>query len=519
MCLSSCHREWMSMYKILLCLLSLLLTLSAGAEVTAVRGEAPGFEGRLVAVVGVQDEFSGKRVFLGQSEIDDSGFFEVKFEITNTQRIYVHIQRMEAPLFVQPGKSYRVVFPKREQADFLRFDNTEVSLQLIEFPSDDINLVIRKFNADYAVFLRDHFYDFAIDEYRGAPEYLQYKRNKIDNIDLYPHQVASDSLSQNLEKGFSKWVVSFEDSVLSSVQPSSDFEFASAYKMYACAELHLLSGMGQDVFYKRYFESETIHQLNPAFANCFRLFVRNCLVGQPSEIQSAIVKAIHVDRDLNSLSESISASYSLSSKRMKWLASIVSLKDVYHKRIFDVTSIELLLAKVATGDVLIDSIASASLYQMERCSEGWQMQDFVFSNENQERWKLVDAEGTPIYFLFFATWSPSSLIEVQVLNRWQEKFKGRVHMIAVCMDDDYKNYRRFLEDNLKLPLTVLFGNAEPFIHEKFNIKSIPHSTLLNAQGKILIDHCPQPSDHLFEATMMRFVETERTQSPRTWKGR
>jgi hypothetical protein len=117
------------MNKILLCLLCFLLALSAFAEVTIVRGEAPGYEGRLVAVVGVQDEFSGKRVFLAQSEIDGAGSFEVKFEIATTQRIYVHIQRMEAPLFVQPGKSYHVVFPKREQADFIRFDNTEVSLQ------------------------------------------------------------------------------------------------------------------------------------------------------------------------------------------------------------------------------------------------------------------------------------------------------------------------------------------------------------------------------------------------------
>jgi thiol-disulfide isomerase/thioredoxin len=509
------------MHKIVVCLLSSLLALSAFAEVTSVRGEAPGFEGRLVAVVGVQDEFSGKRIFLGQSEIDDSGFFEVKFEITNTQRIYVHIQRMEAPLFVQPGKSYRVVFPKREQADFIRFDNTEVSLQLIEFPSDDINLVIRKFNADYAIFLRDHFYDFAIDEYRGAPEYLQYKRNKTENVDLYPTKTTTDSLLQNHEKGFSKWVVNFEDSVLASIQPTSDFAFTAAYKRHACAELYLLSGMRKDVFYKRYFATDTILQHNPAFAASFRLFIQNCLVGQPPEIQSAIVRAIHVDRDLDNLSNSISPDFGLLSTRMKLLASIVALKEVYHKRIFDVVSVELLLSKVATGDVLIDSIASASLYQMERCSEGWQMQDFVFSNENQDRWKLIDAEGSPIYFLFFATWSPTSLIEVQVLNRWQEKFKGRVQMIAVCMDDEYKNYRRFLEDNLKLPLTVLYGNAEPFIHEKFNIKSIPHATLLNAHGKVLVDHCPQPSDHLFESIMTRFIETEKekSQSPRTWKGR
>jgi peroxiredoxin len=396
-----------------------------------------------------------------------------------------------------------------------------VSLQLVDFPADDINLVIRKFNADYAVFLRDHFYDFAIDEYRGAPEYVQYKRSTSKNVDLFPSQAPADSLSRHFEKGFSKWVKNFEDSVSASLQTSSDPVFTDVYKKYACAELYLLSGMKPDLFCKRYFVSDEILKHNPAFAATFRLFVRNCLVGQPSEIQSAIVRAINVNRDIQALSEAISPELALSSKRFKWLASIVAIKEVYHKRVFDPTSMELLLSKTVTSDVLIDSIASASLYQLLRCSEGWVMPDFSFSNENQDRWKLADANGNPIFFLFFTTWSPSSLIELQVLNKWQEKFKGRVQVYAVCMDDDYKNYRRFLEENLKLPLTVFYGNAEPFIHEKFNIKSIPHTILLSSEGKVLINYCPLPSDPLFETTLMRFMETEKDkpQSPRTWKGR
>jgi len=228
------------MYKMFLFVVGFLLMFSASAETTFIRGEASGYAGRMVAVVGVQDEFSGKRVLLGQSEINDAGLFEVAFEVENTQRIYVHIQRMEAPLYVQPGKSYRVVFPKKESADFIRFDNTEVSLQLVDFPTDDINLVIRKFNADYAVFLRDHFYDFAVDEYRGAPEYVEYKRSKTNKVDLFPSQAPADSLSLHPEKGFSKWVINFEDSVFALSQSSGDSAFIGVYKRYACAELYLL---------------------------------------------------------------------------------------------------------------------------------------------------------------------------------------------------------------------------------------------------------------------------------------
>jgi hypothetical protein len=508
------------MNKFLFSILASLFFTSMSAEVTVLAGTASGYEGLMAAVVGVQDEFSGKRLFLGQSEVNDAGFFEIKIDIETTQRVYVHIQRMEAPLFVQPGMSYRVVFPKKEKSDFRRFDNTEVSLQLVDFPEDDINLVIRKFNADYAAFLRDHFYDFAMDEYRGAPEYLKYRRNKTDNVDLFQRQSSSDSLSYYIERGFSKLVKSFEDSVSANPQKSSDSAFINTYKKFSCAELHLLAGMKRSRLYECYFESESVNEHNPAYAGCFNLFIRNCLVGQPSTVQSAIVKAINIDRDLSALAESINPELGLTSNRMKCLASIAALKQVYSKRAFDDNSVKLLLANSKTNDELINAIAAATLYQLERCSEGWLMQDFVFSNENQDRWKLSDADETPIYFLFFAAWSPTSIKELQVLTRWHEKLKGRVQLIAVCMDDEYKNYRRFLEENLKLPLTVLYGNAELFIHEKFNMKSIPHSMLLNAQGRVLINHSPLPSDRVFESTINRFVENEKTktQSPRTWKG-
>ena len=510
----------MSMNNALCFLIGCLLSFSASAQVTMVRGEALGYEGKLVAVVGVQDEFSGKRILLGQTEISDAGHFEVEFNVTCTQRVYIHIQRVEAPIYITPGNSYSVVFPKIQQADYKRFDNTEVSLQLVGLPEDDVNLVIRKFNSDYASFLRDHFYDFAKDEYRGAPEYIQYKQNQKLDVDLYHRQATLDTVNSKIEKGFSKWVTSFEDSVIASSSHSNDTVFTQAYKKYACAELHLLSGLKRAELYSRYFYSDSPLEHNPAYSSCFRLFIQNCLLSQPAVIQSAIKKAIDVDRDLVSLSDAIDPEFGLSAGRMKCLAALVALKEVSNKGIFDRTSIELLLEKVATGDTLLDSIASASLYQMRRCRKGWKMQDFIFSNENQDRWRLTDANGMPIYMLFFSTWSPASLKELQVMSRWQEKYKGRVQMIAVCMDDDYKNYRRFLEDNLKLPISVLFGNAEPFIHEKFNIKSIPHTMLMDAAGLVLLDHCPSPTDYTFEAAINQVIEAEKTlpQGPRTWKG-
>jgi hypothetical protein len=87
------------------------------------------------------------------------------------------------------------------------------------------------------------------------------------------------------------------------------------------------------------------------------------------------------------------------------------------------------------------------------------------------------------------------------------------------MDDDYRYYRKYLEDNLKLPIKLLYGNAEPMVHEKFNLKAIPHSVILDAKGVVVADVCPLPSDPQFESFISRVATAAAPakQGPKTWK--
>lgn len=491
------------------------------AQLSIVRGEAKGYEGRKLAVIAIQDEFSGKRILLGQCDVNDNGAFEIQFDPQFTRRVYLHIQRIEAPLYVQPGNTYSIVFPPSSQADYKRFDNTEVSLEFNDLPESDVNWVIRKFNADYASFISNHFYDFASDEYRGAPEYIKYLGTKKERIDLYSRNADADSLNRNLDKGFSRWVTHFEDSITGQNENSSDLEFTIAYKRFALAELHLLSGMSRKVFYERYFMSVMPPVNNPAFVSCFKLFTRNILIGQKAPVQAAIIKAVNVDRDLIRLGEALSSETGLQSDRLKHLAAINGLKDLYTNKSFDRSSIDILLSKVHTGDSLVDAAAESTRFQLTRCKAGWPIQEFVFTDETQEKWTLSNADGLPLYLLFFSSWSPSSLKEMLVLERWQEKFRGRIQFVAVCMDDDYRNYRKYLEENLKLPIKLVYGNAEPFVQEKFNLKAIPHQVLLDAKGVVVADVCPAPSDPLFESFLNRTASTSapNRQGPKTWKDR
>lgn len=491
-----------------------------GAQLCVVNGSAKGYEGRILAVVALEDELSGKRVVLAQSEIDANGQFEVAFSPESTRRVYLHIQRIEAPLFVQPGSKHEVVFPLPAKSDFRRFDNTEVALEIITPNSADLNIEIRKFNSDYTRFISEHFYDFASDEYRGSREYLKYLGEKKQDSDLYRHSTLGDSSVFDSVKNFQRFVKQFDDSVSSAESNSIGSDFLAEYKRFSIAELYLLAGMNRKNFYETYFMSIMPNVHNPAFMECFKLFAHNMLVGQRGPIQAAIVKAINVDRDLDVLSKALAPETEIASERLRKMACLSGLKEIYFNKTFDRPSIDLLLSKVRSDDSVVVKIAGAVAHQLKRCRAGWKIQPTLFTDENQEKWTLDDTEGMPVYLLFFATWSPNSLKEIQVLERWQEKFKGRVQFIAVCMDDDYSSYRKYLEGNLKLPLKLLYGNAEPFVHEKFNLKSIPHVVMLDNEQHIAADVCPLPSEPLFESFLNRLAPVSpKKQGMKTWKDR
>jgi thiol-disulfide isomerase/thioredoxin len=491
--------------------------LTASAQQCTIRGEAKGYEGRKIAVVATEDELSGKRMVLAQADVSEQGVFQLQCNPGETRRIYLHLQRVEAPLYIEPGRAYDVIFPAVGKSDYKRFDNTEVNVDFVSLPADDINLHIRKFNMDYARFIDNHIYDFATDEYRGSDVYLKYLGEKKNSVDLYAQRVKMDTLERESEKNFQRLVNQFDDSV-SIASNTGDSDFLLSYKRYSIAELYLLAGTKRSAFYEDYFMSITPPLNNPAFGSCFKLFSRNILVGQKAQVQSAILKAINVDRDLIRLCEAISADSNLLSDRLRKLAALYGLKEVYNNKSFDRASIDILLEKVNTNDVFVDSVARAMLFQLTKCRAGWQMQEALFTDESQERWSLNNSDGLPVYLLFFSTWSPSSLKEIQVMERWQEKFKGRVQFVGVCMDDDYRNYRKFLEDHLKLPMKLLYGNAEPFISEKFNLKSIPHQVMLDARQVVVADVCPAPSDPLFESFVNRIATTEvNKQGPKTWR--
>lgn len=511
-------RSICSIIYVVVFILSVQRCLAAEVVVT---GTAPGYEGRKLAIVALADEFSGKREMLAFTDVGADANFRVAFDIADTRRVYVHIQRIEAALYVQPGKQYRCVFPQVTRNDFKRFDRTEVELELLDLQESDLNMAIRRLNRDYSKFISEHFYDFASQEYRGSTQYLETLDERKLKIDLFAKRNTIDSLQLQPTGSFNRLVRQFDDSISHVYAEVSDTSFFGIYRHYTVAELYLLSGIKRSDFYERYFMSIRLPLHNPAFISCFKLFYRNMLTGRKAEIQSRIAKAINIERNLNMLADVFAADSTALSGLIRSIACLNGLKEIYYTKSFDRTAIDILLKNVNAPDSVVNIIATNMLFQFKRCAKGELMPELQLINESQDRWAIAEYKGMPVYLYFFAGWSPTSVKELQILERWKEKYNGRMEFVAVCMDDDYRDFRKYLEEHPKQALAFVFGNADPFLQEKINLKAVPYQMLVDSEGKVAMDFCPPPSDPGFESVLNRMANApdNKTQKPKTWKDR
>jgi thiol-disulfide isomerase/thioredoxin len=497
----------------------LLLAMSAAAETVRISGSAPGYEGRKLAVILPVDEFSGFRQLMVSTDIRDDASFQIEFELKEIRRVYIHIQRIEASLYAVPGSSYTCVFPQVAKSDFKRFDRSEVDLQLVDLPQDDLNALIRRYNADYTRFIAEHFYDFAAQEYRGSTQYMSTLQERRLKVDLFAKKNAKDTLQNAVAPVFERWVKHFCDSMESVYSGSNPSEFFQVYREFSEAELFLLKGMNRVQFYNRYIRSRALPLNNPAFVSCFKLYYQNLLTGRKSELQARIIKAINADRSLQILTDVFLSDSTLQSSRIRRLACVNGLKDVYYNKSFDRSAIEMMLRQPSDNDPELDSIAAHSYAQLTRCKGGTAFPELVLTDEAQERWSVSQLAGVPVYLYFFATWSPNSLKELQLLERWKEKFQGRIEFIGVSMDDDYSDFRKYLEEHPKQTLDFVYGNADPFIQEKLKLKAVPHAFLIDERGFIAVEIAPSPSDAKFEAALnqLAIAPADVRQKPKTWK--
>ena len=109
----------------------------------------------------IADWITGGEELVGSCVVSDSGDFRLSFDLSATQQILVHLGVYLGYFYAEPGKTYELVLPEKEDKkpeDQLNpyFKPEEIHLGLINFNQDELNMRIMMFEDAYVPYYEKH---------------------------------------------------------------------------------------------------------------------------------------------------------------------------------------------------------------------------------------------------------------------------------------------------------------------------------------------------------------------------
>ena len=109
--------------------------------------------------------------------------------------------------------------------------------------------------------------------------------------------------------------------------------------------------------------------------------------------------------------------------------------------------------------------------------------DFTFTDlVTGKTTKLSDLRDKPVYLNFWATWCPPCVKELPHIQAKYEKYKDRIHFLAISVDSEQEAPAQFISSK-GYTFTVGYGN-EREISRAYNIEAIPASYIIGTDGTI-----------------------------------
>jgi len=263
--------------------------------------------------------------------------------------------------------------------------------------------------------------------------------------------------------------------------------------------------------------SQKVLWKNPAYMHFFEEYYNLLLTTQKKDTQDQIYAAVNAQKSYTALTELFAFDSTLISMPVRELALIKGLRDIYYNSSFVKNSVSSTLESFVqnASDPLNKKTAKNVREKFMRCKSNWKMEDFILLDEENEMWSSAEHQDKYTYFVFFANWSPSSMTELQMMQRWYDKYNKDINFVAICMDNDYNLFKSYLAKHRDQKFTFLYGGGDFLLREKFDLRTIPHAVLVNTEGKVVGDHTRKPT----EGIQLEFekILAQKAKSTGTWK--
>ena len=461
-------------YFLLLLVISFLISRSQNV---VIRGYADKIhQGKIIRAMSSDDYITYTRIQQATDTIDGKGFFELGFDVAYPTKMMLMVDNLVGNMYVLPQNYYAITFPKADSLYDLN-PNAEypVELGFIFKENNDtteMNSLIINFNREYRKFFIEN------------AQYIVAKKGFYQKLDSF-----QTACMKRHEK---------------TVEP-----FFKIWLEYTFAEINEELLRNRNVLANAYILGKPVlidHSEYMQFINAF--FNRYIVMKASSKRGNTIPDIINESASYTALKQVMSGDPYLKNDTLLELVLIKGLYELYFSPEFKRENVKMMIEEAGRTCQIksIQKIIQNIVQQIYLLSPGTAAPEFSLMNSKGKEIRLKDFRGKFVYIDFMASWCVPCLKELKELAELKKKYGDKVIFISVSVDENEADFKNFVAKYKSYDWNFSWYGSDKKIKERYNVKSIPSSFLVDEEGVLLLSPAPGAGNGL-EGKLKQYVKT------------
>jgi thiol-disulfide isomerase/thioredoxin len=440
--------------------LLVLINVSLFAQTVTVRGKATGAAGKMLCIYSWSDQVTYTQEKIASGKIDTSGNFEFSFLTDKTFFAYLKIDFNEAPIYMEPGKTYNleVACPDCNSPDDKTnpyLDAKQLDVVIKGTDSLELNNAVIKFNKLYDDFLYKNFVT------------LIKHRNKA----------LVDTFRLNIKKRFA-------------LVDNDYFKEMVRYRFAMIEQSAQLNS--QEGFARKYFWKQPVLYDNTGYMEFFNEFFKEFITAGSKYItRYDLDKTINEEKSFPALLDSLGKDSLLRNEVLRELVALKGLGELYYTQMYDRSAILDMFRYVKENSKFPQhkKIAGNFLAYLTKLAPGTAAPAFTLKDLSGQSYSLSELNKDKYVYLFFwTTWCVPCAVEMNLIGKLKEKYGLKVEFVGISTDKEFMTYYYFMQKNKKYDFITLHWGNKTELLEDYDVKAYPDFILIGPDGNIV--QCP-----------------------------
>lgn len=459
------RRNAIKMYKVIY--IYLLTTVTCFSQNVTIFGFAPDYKGKYISLCTYSDYISNIEIPVAEQMVDDSGRFALNCHTGVIQRVLLRSEKQEASMYIEPGKTYKVFFPKRDSVWIPNPEIDEaVEITFLITDTNEINSRIISFNEKFDKFWADN-YQFFIKSHA---------RYKLDTFQI------------DMENFYAKISEPYFKNYIQYTFASLDYSTFASRKDIAAKYI-----TGNPVLYDNY---EYMILFNQFFNQYIRRFTE-------TKEGRGIIDEINEKASYEGCMRVMSTDNILRSDTLRELVLIKVLADVYYSEHYKEENIVRLLDHIASTSKVEKhrTIAANVIQSFSKLKPGGEAPQISLADRAGKAVNLSDFKKKYVYLSFWSVDCNSCLEEIKLIPELKKRYGDKIIFLSVSTDDSISVMNQYIDKlnkqkKIKYDWIFLQTDASKKIKDDYEIKTLPSYFLIDAKGRFIQSPALRPSEQI-----------------------